>query len=127
MITRSSTRCGFLAVVGASALAGCNGLGNSGGEAETTVSTCYLATDSGESDSVVAESIPVDIEQSLLDERLQRVHELLERVPTPLDHDRIPKGVIRERLLDVTDEAAIRPTRSVGTDPILGPAGDVPT
>lgn len=106
----SSTRRGFLAAVGASALAGCSGLDGRRDASETTVSMYHLrdVTDGGESDPAVAKSIPVDIEQSLLDERLQRVNDLLERVPTPLTRDKIPNGVVRQHLLDAADDAVTR-------------------
>ena len=103
----TSTRRGFLAVVGASALAGCSGFDDSRDGSETTVSMYHLrdVTDDGESDPILVESVPVQIEQSLLDERLRRVSGLLQRVPTPLDQERIPNGVIRERLLRAADDA----------------------
>ncbi|MBP2251004.1 hypothetical protein J2754_001325 [Halarchaeum solikamskense] len=108
------TRRGFLAAVGASALAGCSGLDGSRDGSETTVSMYHLrdVTEDGESDPIVVESVPVPIEQSLLDERLRRVSALLQRVPTPLDRERIPNGVIRERLLRAADDASTSSQRA---------------
>ncbi|MFC7166016.1 hypothetical protein ACFQLZ_09935 [Halospeciosus flavus] len=62
-------------------------------------------TDDNASEPIVVRTLPVAIEQALLHKRLNRVSDLLERVPIPLSQAQIPNGVIREHLLGAADEA----------------------
>jgi hypothetical protein len=103
----SSTRRGFLAVAGGTFLAGCGGLGDVAGGSDASISSYRLpdVTDDGESEPIVVETVPVEIDQEQLDERMRRVTDLLETVPVPLGPERIPNGVIRQRLLDAAADA----------------------
>jgi len=104
----SPTRRGFLAATGTALLAGCNGLdGRSDEDERETVYAHELpqATEDGESEPILGEDVPVDIERTVLNERRQRVTELLDTLPMAFGPSDVPNGYVREQLVDAAEEA----------------------
>lgn len=108
MTESSTTRRGVLTAAGATLLAGCSGLDGLSDRSEETISTARLPdmTDDGESEPVVVETVPVEIERDLLAERAQRTNELLATLPLSFGPGDIPNGHVRERLVDAADDAS---------------------
>ncbi|WP_193571741.1 hypothetical protein [Haloarcula sp. JP-L23] len=103
------TRRGFLAVVGASALAGCGAVERFADGDEPTIRSHELPdVDTGDDERphhLLFPAVPVPIEDAYLGAGRDRTTELLSGLPTPLGPDEIPNGHIREHLLDAADHA----------------------
>lgn len=106
----STTRRGFLAAAGTTLAAGCSEFNPLDSGSDEFVYSHRLpdVTDDGESKPVVAEAIPVAIEQSKLDEATQRVPALLETLPMPFGPESIPNGYVRRQLLEAASDATAR-------------------
>lgn len=104
---RRITRRGLLALAGTSALAGCTGLPELGGESEPTIRAYDLrGIDPGEDrEPIVAESVPVEIASAHIDAARERTTTLLAALPTPFGPEEIPNGYVRERLVDAASNA----------------------
>ncbi|WP_135829319.1 hypothetical protein [Halorussus halobius] len=102
------TRRGFVALAGSAALAGCNAFGGDDGEDGPTIDPEAYADALSTDPPSVAETLPVDIEQSYLDESAADSRESLSAVPAPLDREAVPNGAIRAELSrryeDATEE-----------------------
>jgi hypothetical protein len=103
----SPTRRGFLAATRTALLAGCNGLDQLDEDERETVYAHELpqATEDGESEPILGEDVPVDIERTVLNERRQRVTELLDTLPMAFGPSDVPNGYVREQLVDAAEEA----------------------
>lgn len=103
----SSTRRGFLAATGTTLLAGCNALDTvSDGSTETVPSSRLPdVADDGGTDPVVAETIPITVEQDELNAARERVTDLLATLPLPFGPGDVPNGYVRHRLLDAASDA----------------------
>ncbi|UPV76367.1 hypothetical protein M0R89_19600 (plasmid) [Halorussus limi] len=103
----SATRRGFLALAGATALAGCSDFGDvlnredGGPTLDGATLRDVVASDSPS----VPETVPVEIPRSDIDSGLARARDLLGSVPASLDAEAIPNGAIRRRLARNRDEA----------------------
>jgi hypothetical protein len=88
-------------------LAGCSGLDGLSGRGRDAIPSHELpdVADAGQSGPAIVDDLPVRIEQRELDERLYRVTELLETIPVPVDSEKLPNGVIRQRLTDSAHDA----------------------
>ena len=84
-------------------LAGCSEILS--GERERTIDAGRLAEVVAADAPTVPETLPVEIEESFVDEQRSSAESDLAAVPAPFDREEIPNGVIRERLND-TYEAA---------------------
>ncbi|WP_135853971.1 hypothetical protein [Halorussus salinus] len=106
----TATRRGVLAAAGATLVAGCSEFGSLGDESSESVFGHELpeVTDDGDAEPVLAESIPVTIERSKLDDATRRVNELLETLPMPFGPESVPNGHVRGRLLDAASDATAR-------------------
>jgi len=104
------TRREALSLSGAAALAGLAGCGSRlserlpGGESDTIDAAALAEATRGETPTI-PETLPVDIEQSFVDEQRDVSQAKLDATPAPFDEDEIPNGVIRERLNDAYDHA----------------------
>lgn len=103
-----ATRRGFLAVVGATAFAGCGAIENLGDEGRPTIRSHELPDVDPESGPrhLVAPAVPVAIDGAYLGAARDRTTDLLADLPTPLGPDEIPNGYVRERLLDASTDAS---------------------
>ncbi|MBX0293507.1 hypothetical protein [Haloarcula nitratireducens] len=116
------TRRGMLASVGAagaSALAGCGGIGDLTGSGETTIRSHELPeVDPDENRQLVAPTVPVAIDGAHLAAARDRTTSLLAELPMPLGPDEIPNGHVRGRLLGAADDAtdALDEARRAETD-----------
>ncbi|MFW5934299.1 MAG: hypothetical protein ACOCQL_00440 [Halolamina sp.] len=115
------SRRGLLAVAGASALAGCNGLSEFGEESEPTIRAYDLpdVDRREEPEPVVPESVPVDIAPAYFTATRDRITTLLEALPTPLGPEDIPNGYVRERLVDAATGATDRLSEAQGAPTAL--------
>ncbi|MBX0321811.1 hypothetical protein EGH21_02075 [Halomicroarcula sp. F13] len=106
--TDGTTRRRFLAVVGASALAGCGAIEDFGGDERTTIRSHELPDVDHEAGPRrrVAPAVPVAIDGAYLGAARDRTTDLLAALPTPLGPDEIPNGYVRERLLDASTNAS---------------------
>lgn len=103
--SRFSSRRGFLALVGTTALAGCGGVPGLGGEQAPTIDgEALLAVVDGESPSV-PETVPVAIGSEYPASATERIGVLLSSVPAPLDEEEVPNAAIREELAAMHDRA----------------------
>ncbi|MCJ0621368.1 hypothetical protein JZX76_18250 [Haloarcula hispanica] len=102
------TRRGVLALVGASAIAGCSSIDSLGGEREATIDAYNLpdVPRDEERESPVSPSIPVDITAEHFDAARERIRSLLATLPTPLGPEEIPNGHIRQHLTDAASDAS---------------------
>jgi len=94
----SATRRGFLALAGAAGLAGCNGFGLSSEDESPEIDGESFADALSDDPPSVAETLPVDAEQSYLDASADRARDLLSSVPAPFAEEEIPTGAIRDEL-----------------------------
>lgn len=103
----ASTRRGFLAAAGATLCAGCSNLNLFSDGFRESIPSHRLpdVTDDGESEPVVVDALPVDIERGKLDGATQRVADLLGTLPMPFGSAEIPNGHIRHQLLEAANEA----------------------
>ncbi len=100
------SRRGVLALAGSAALAGCSGLGGSGGDGESPTIQGDALLSAVEGDwPALPETMPVEIEQSYLDEGVARARRLLAVAPAPLGPDEIPNGAIRREVRRSRTEA----------------------
>lgn len=101
-----ATRRGVLAATGATLLAGCSGL-DSASENDERLNVIELqrVVPDGPDEPLVAESLPVEIERSVLAGSVARVTELVESVPTPFGPESLPNGHIRHRLTEAAHTA----------------------
>jgi hypothetical protein len=114
----------FLAVTGATALAGCNFLSN---DEPTYVDGERLREMAREDAPTVEETLPVRIEESLVAEFVTRAEDLLAETPGTFDAEAIPNGVIRQRLnrhADATRERLEEVSQSESPYRRLSIAGD---
>lgn len=118
----SATRRGVLATTGAALFAGCSDSSQSTATPEISAVRLQQIGDDAPA-LVVADSRPVDIEETELAASVQRVTSLGETLPLPLGPDQIPNGYIRERLTtaarNATDrvaDARTAPTRLVALE-----------
>ena len=104
------TRREALSLSGTAALAGLAGCGGRlserlpGGESDTIDAAALAEATRGETPTI-PETLPVDIEQSFVDEQRDVSQAKLDATPAPFDEDEIPNGVIRERRNDAYDHA----------------------
>lgn len=100
------TRRGMLAAVGASAIAGCSGIGDLTGTDETEIRSHELPeVDPDDDRQLIAPAVPVAIDSDHLAAARDRTNSLLAELPTPLGPDEIPNGHVRGRLLGAADDA----------------------
>lgn len=104
MAGRSTTRRGFLAAAGVAALAGCSGL-DGRSDSEESIRVTALPDVSGEAEPVIADDIPVGIEQGMLTDASTRVADLLGTLPMPIEPTDVPNGHVRERLVGAAEGA----------------------
>lgn len=107
----SSTRRRFLlAAGGAAALAGCSELRVGRGDGGETISVVELpeVPDEDESQPIVRDALPVDIERARLDESAGRVEALLDTLPVPLEPADVPNGHARNELVEAAEAATER-------------------
>ena len=104
------TRREALSVSGVAAVAGLAGCGGrlcerlpGGGPA--TIDAAALAEATRGEIPTIPETLPVDIEQSFVDDQRDAARAKLDATPAPFDEETIPNGVIRERLNDSYDHA----------------------
>lgn len=116
MTDRSTTRRGFLAATAAALVAGCDGL-KSGSDGQVSISSARLTEGIENSDPIVVESLPVDIESARLRDVEDRVGALLDRLPLPLTESEVPNGYIRRELTDAARDAttAVEDARTAGS------------
>ncbi|MFO7834327.1 MAG: hypothetical protein R6V31_09815 [Halohasta sp.] len=125
MTEPSTTRRGMLTVAGATLLAGCSALDSGTGDDDETINGYRLSevVPASADEPIVADSLPVEIEQSHLAESTRRVDDLLADLPIPFGPESVPNGHIRQRLTDAAEEATDRveeartaPSRLVALD-----------
>lgn len=104
----SATRRGVLAAAGGALLAGCSGLDEFSDSSDERIPSARLpdVTDDGESQPVVVETMPIDIERTLLAERVQRTTDLLATVPMSFGADDVPNGHVRTQLVEAGEDAS---------------------
>lgn len=117
----SPTRREFLCTAGtAAALAGCTGRTPLADDSPDRIRVTELpeVPDREDSEPVVANDLPVDIERERLRDAANRVTGLLETLPMPFGPEDVPNGYVRhelvraaERATDRLDEARSAPTR----------------
>lgn len=117
----SPTRREFLLTAGtAAALAGCGGRTPLTDDSPDRIRVTELpeVPDREDSEPVVANDLPVDIERERLRDAANRVTGLLETLPMPFGPEDVPNGYVRrklvraaERATDRLDEARSAPTR----------------
>jgi len=133
-----STRRGVLALVGTTALAGCNAIPTDPfGEHPIQLDGAKLQALAEQEIPTIPERVVVDIEQSYLDSRRARIRELLAAVPTPFSSREIPNGAIREELasmhrrtlemLDAADDAESRYETLTSLRNVRSQAGELNT
>ena len=113
-----STRRSFLLAAGAAALAGCGGLDSRSDDTEAIPPTRLPdVPETGESEPIVADDVPVDIERERLAGAAARVEDLLGTIPMPLGPAEVPNGHVRRELLSAAETASDRldDARSAGT------------
>jgi hypothetical protein len=103
----SSTRRGVLTAAGATLFAGCSGLDAFSDESRESVSSPRLpdVTEDGESEPIVVDAVPVEIERAALDERTRRVADLLGTLPMPFGPESVPNGHLRRKLVNAARDA----------------------
>lgn len=108
MRKRSSTRRGFLTVTGATLLAGCSGLDQFSDDSDEMISSHRLpdVVKNGESEPIVVDTVPVNIERDRLTETVQRVSTLLGTLPIPFGPEDIPNGYVRRQLVNAANDAS---------------------
>lgn len=99
------TRRGFLALAGGTALAGCNALRSVTEDEPAKIDGGELDDALSAEPPTVAETIPVEVEQSYLDESADRARRLRSSVPAPFDAEGIPNGAIRAELSTLYEDA----------------------
>ena len=94
-------------VAGLGGLAGCGGRLSERlpGGGPATIDAAALAEATRGEVPTVSETLPVDIEQSFVDDHRDVARSKLDATPAPFDEATIPNGVIRERLNDAYDHA----------------------
>ena len=104
----SATRRGVLAAAGGALLAGCSGLDGITGGADEEIRTTRLpdVTDDGESQPVAVETMPIEVERTLLAERVQRATDLLATLPMSFGADDVPNGYVRTQLVEAAEDAS---------------------
>jgi len=114
------TRRGLLALVGTSAVAGCNTLDGLLDGNGSTISAYDLpdVDEDAAVEPVVPEAIPLEISADHLDSARDRVTSLLAELPTPMRATHIPNGYVRKELTDAAGEATdqLSEARTAGTD-----------
>ncbi|WP_202904555.1 hypothetical protein [Haloarcula rubripromontorii] len=100
------TRRGMLALAGASAIAGCGSIGNTGGEPTIDAYDLPDIRRDEELESPVPPAVPVDVATSHFEAARERVHSLLATLPTPLGPDEVPNGHVRQHLTDAASTAS---------------------
>ncbi|WP_253736903.1 hypothetical protein [Halohasta salina] len=104
----STTRRGVLAAAGAVLLAGCGTPETIDDGSESIRATELRRLAPEDADPIVADELPVKIEQSHLRASAQRVDDLLAALPIPFGAESVPNGHIRQRLTDAAGEATER-------------------
>ncbi|QLD88195.1 hypothetical protein HWV07_03760 [Natronomonas salina] len=104
----SATRRGVLAAAGGALLAGCSGLDEFGESSDEEIRSSRLPdlTDDGESQPVVVETMPIEIERTVLAERVQRTTDLLATLPMSFGADDVPNGYVRKQLIEAAEDAS---------------------
>jgi len=104
-----TTRREVLAAAGATLLAGCSALDSDADDDEEPISALRLREIvAGSTAPIVADELPVGIEQSHIRASTQRVDDLLAELPVPFGPDSVPNGRIRQRLTEAAEEATDR-------------------
>lgn len=94
------------ATAGTVALTGCGGFGPfAEGEEPATIDGAALRDAVSGDVPSVPESLPVAVERAYVDRRATNVRETLSAVPTPLEAERVPNGLIRTELSEMREEA----------------------
>lgn len=102
----SPTRRGFLATVGATFLSGCSGLEQFSDSSSESISSYRLPDVNDEpSEPLIVETLPIDIQQEMVDVSAKRVTDLLGTLPMPFGPSDIPNGYVRKQLVDAADRA----------------------
>lgn len=107
------TRRGLLLSAGtgaAAALSGCSDLDARSDETTDRIPLTRLpeVPDPEESEPVLAEDLPVDVERDRLAETADRVTDLLGGLPMPLGPEDVPNGYVRGELVDAAERASDR-------------------
>ena len=114
-----SSRRAFLLAAGSVALAGCSELDARSDDSEGGIPPTRLpdVPDEDDSEPIVVDDIPVDIEREHLAEAAARVDDLLGTLPLPLGPADVPNGHVRAELLSAAETATDRldDARSAGT------------
>jgi len=99
------TRRGFLALAASAGLAGCNGFGYFSDDRGPTIDGAALSDALVPEPPTMTDRLPVDVEDSYLDEAAAAAREDLAAVPAPLDADDVPNGAIRAELTRMYEDA----------------------
>lgn len=108
MTDPAPTRRGFLLAAGTAALAGCSELDarSSGSDEEIHLTALPDVPDPDESEPILVDDIPVEIEREKLAESATRVTDLLGTLPMPLGPDDVPNGHVRRELTAAAERAS---------------------
>ena len=106
----ASTRRAFLFAAGSAALAGCSELAARSDDPEGEIPPTRLpdVPDEGDSEPIVVDDVPVDIERERLAGAAARAEALLGTPPVPLGPADVPNGHVREELLAAAETATDR-------------------
>ena len=119
MESDSSTRRRFLIAAGSVALAGCSEREVRSDDSEGGIPPTRLpdVPDEGDSEPIVVDDVPVDIEREHLARAAARVDDLLGTLPLPLGPTDVPNGHVRAELLSAAETATDRldDARAAGT------------
>ena len=108
MTDPTPTRRKFLVAAGtATALAGCSELGARSSDSAEEIPLTELpeVPDPDESEPILVDDIPIEIEREKLSESATRVTDLLDTLPMPFGPDDVPNGHIRRELTEAAERA----------------------
>ncbi len=107
MTDPAPTRRGFLLASGTAALAGCSELDARSSDAGEEIRLTQLpdVPDPDESEPILVDDIPVEIEDETLTESATRVTDLLGTLPMPLGPEDVPNGHVRRELTEAAEQA----------------------
>ena len=107
MTDPAPTRRGFLLAAGTAALGGCSELGARSSDPAEKIPLTRLpdVPDPEESEPILADDIPIEIEREKLTERATRVTDFLGTLPMPLGPEDVPNGYVRRELTEAAERA----------------------
>jgi hypothetical protein len=103
----SLTRRSLLLAAGTTALAGCSGTFGDSADSPDPISVYRLpdVPDEGESEPIVVDDLPINIERERLSQTGTRVTDLLETLPIPFGPADVPNGYVRRELVEAAEAA----------------------